>query len=133
VLSSIASLISETLQSRAATEAAARNALNKMLTSIEKLLASAPDAGLAEVSGEDEKADIPDAPEEGVVTQGDLTMLTRPDHEGTVFADYDDEDEDEMEAEEDEEVDVTTGLSMKYVRQEDSLMDSLLGDDTMQS
>jgi len=31
---------------------------------------------------------------------------------------------------EDEEVDVTTGLAMKYTKQEDSLVDSLLDDTT---
>lgn len=66
--------------------------------------------------------EVPDAAEEDVVDVGDLTMLTRPDHEGTVYADYEDEDEDE-------EVDVMTGLSKRFV--EESLLDSLLDDDTV--
>jgi hypothetical protein len=70
----------------------------------------------------DPAVEVPDAAEEDVVDVGDLTMLTRPDHEGTVYADYEDEDEDE-------EVDVMTGLSKRFV--EESLLDSLLDDDTV--
>jgi hypothetical protein len=60
----------------------------------------------------------PDAVEGDMLDADDLTMLTRPDHEGTVFVDYDDD--------EDEEVDVTTGLAKRHV--EDSLVESLLDD-----
>jgi hypothetical protein len=122
-LQELATTLSEALESRVANESAARNALNKLQGAVAKLLAAAsPSSQEPTVQEGDEKdpaTDIPDAAEEDVVDVGDLTMLTRPDHEGTVFADYEDEDE---------EVDVTTGLAKRYV--EESLLESLLDDDT---
>jgi hypothetical protein len=88
---------------------------------VSKLLAATAASSQEPAQDGDERdpaVDIPDAAEEDVVDVGDLTMLTKPDHEGTVFADYDDEDE---------EVDVTTGLAKRFV--EESLLDSLLDDD----
>jgi condensin complex subunit 3 len=121
-------LIIEALESKVATEAASRNALNKLQTSVSKLLSTtledSPRGQEKEVNSEEEVAiettEIPpDAMELDVVDADDLTMLTKPDHEGTVFVDYDED-------EEDEEVDVMTGLAKRHV--EDSLVESLLDD-----
>jgi condensin complex subunit 3 len=131
-LHDLAATLSEALESRVANESSARNALTKLQGAVAKLLAAAgpssqdPSAPQDEEKGpatpQDEETDpatdIPDAAEEDVVDVGDLTMLTRPDHEGTVFADYEDSDES---------VDVTTGLAKRYV--EESLLDSLLDDE----
>jgi hypothetical protein len=105
-----------------ANESVARNALSKLQTAVSKLLATTTPSShepspSQDGDGKDPAVDIPDAAEDDVVDVGDLTMLTKPDHEGTVFADYDEEDE----------VDVTTGLAKRYV--EESLLDSLLDDD----
>lgn len=126
-LQSLSDLLSEALESKAANEAASRNALNKLQTSVSKVLSATVeespkgqerDAG-SESDQVIETTEIPpDAMEADVVDADDLTMLTRPDHEGTVFVDYDDE--------EDEEVDVRTGLAKRHV--EDSLVESLLED-----
>jgi hypothetical protein len=124
-LQSLATTLSEALESRIANESAARNALNKLQGTVSKLLAATTNSPSHEPAvdsdGKDPAVDIPDAVEEDVVDVGDLTMLTKPDHEGTVFVDYDED--------EDEEVDVTTGLAKRYV--EESLLDSLLNDDTV--
>jgi condensin complex subunit 3 len=129
-LQSLSALISEALESRLSNEAAVRNALNKLNTSVNKALSTATSDGshkLPDVADNvDPSVNIPDAMETDVVDANDLTMLTRPDHEGTVFPDFDEEDEEE---EEDlsETVDVTTGLAKRHV--EDSLVESLLEDD----
>jgi len=124
-LQSLATTLSEALESRVANGSVARNALNKLQGTVSKLLAATTNASGNELAvdsdGKDGAVDIPDAVEEDVVDVGDLTMLTKPDHEGTVFADYDED--------EDEEVDVTTGLAKRYV--EESLLESLLDDDTV--
>ena len=123
-LRELAATLGEALESRIANESVARNALNKLQGAVSKLLATTASPSSQEPAqdsdAKDPATDIPDAAEEDVVDVGDLTMLTRPDHEGTVFADYEDEDE---------EVDVTTGLAKRYV--EESLLDSLLDDDTV--
>lgn len=124
-LRELTATLNEALESRIASESAARNALNKLHGAVAKLLASAGetseepalDSEEAKDEAKDPATDIPDAAEEDVLDVGDLTMLTRPDHEGTVFADYEDDDE---------EVDVTTGLAKRFV--EESLLESLLDD-----
>jgi condensin complex subunit 3 len=122
VLHSLSELVAEALDSKVANEAACRNALNKLQTAISKLFVE-DERNTEEGDAVAGAVDVPDAAETDIVDANDLTMLTRPDHEGTVFADDFDED-DEIE---DEEVDVVTGLSKKFV--EDSLLESLLDDD----
>jgi condensin complex subunit 3 len=128
-LRTIHDLLGEALESKIANEASARNSLTKLQASIAKLLSSMGEDGeKLETSTERTPVDdileesvVPDADEDDVIDAGDLTMLTRPDHEGTVFNDYDDEED------ESEEVDITTGLAKRHV--EDSLVESLLDDD----
>jgi hypothetical protein len=126
-LSSISGLLSEALESRIANEASVRNALNKLNTSVNKALSTVSVDGSHTVLENGEDADpsvnVPDAMETDIVDANDLTMLTRPDHEGTVFPDFDDEDGEDDES---VSVDVTTGLAKKHV--ENSLVESLLDD-----
>jgi hypothetical protein len=117
-LQSLSALVTEALESRISSEASARNSLNKLNTAVNKALSTAPSSDTADAT-----TVIPDAMETDVVDANDLTMLTRPDHEGTVFPDVD-EDEDEEDVS--ETVDVMTGLARRHV--EDSLVESLLSD-----
>jgi hypothetical protein len=136
-LQSLSALLSEAIESRLANEASVRNSLNKLNTSVNKVLSTASSDGshkLPDVAEDvDPSVNIPDAMETDVVDANDLTMLTRPDHEGTVFPEFDDEDEEEDEEEQDdhddvsETVDVITGLARRHV--EDSLVESLLDDE----
>jgi hypothetical protein len=122
-LQSLSALLSEALESRISNEASVRNSLNKLNTSVNKILSTSPDGSNRAIElTEDPSVHIPDAMETDVVDAGDLTMLTRPDHEGTVFPDSNEEEED------DDSVDVTTGLAKKFV-QDNSLVESLLDDD----
>jgi condensin complex subunit 3 len=128
-LRTIHDLLSEALEGRVANEASARNSLTKLQTSIAKLLLNVeddeekPESSTERAPADDilEETIIPDADDGDVVDAGDLTMLTKPDHEGTVFMDYDDEEDDS------EEVDITTGLAKRHT--EDSLVESLLSED----
>jgi hypothetical protein len=121
-LQSLSALLSEALESRISNEASVRNSLNKLNTSVNKILSTSPDGSNRILeSTEDPSVHIPDAMETDVVDAGDLTMMTRPDHEGTVFPDSNEEEDDDS-------VDVTTGLAKKYV-QDHSLVESLLDDD----
>lgn len=127
-LQSLSALINEALESRLANETTVRTSLNKLNTSVNKVLslASSEDSTKLPESAEelDPSVNIPDATEMDVVDANDLTMLTRPDHEGTVFPEFDDEEEEDDST---VSVDVTTGLARVHV--EDSLVDSLLDDE----
>lgn len=133
-LRQIHDLLTEALDGKVANEATARNLLTKLQISVSRLLLDVGEedqekpeltAASSHASDAPEGSIVPDAEEDDLVDAGDLTMFTKPDHEGTVFNDFD---EDEFES---EEVDITTGLAKRHG--EESLVESLLDDDATAS
>lgn len=149
-LQNLFELANEAFEGKVAAEASTRNVLTKIQNAISKLLTAAgsspapkdasedvpidstevaPEASEVEAS-EADATEIPDADEELDVdmTLG-MNITNAPDAEGTIFGDYDDEDDSDGTIKGDE-LPVRIKSEKGVVSGDESLLESLLGEDS---
>jgi hypothetical protein len=149
-LQNLFDLTNEAFEGKVAAEASTRNTLTKVQNSISKLLAAAGSSTASKDVSEDVPVDSTEvAPEAtqidatqvdatAIVDEDeldiDLTMDTKfiaaPDAEGTIFGDYDDEDDESDGTIKGDELPVRIKTEKGVIHEDESLLESLLDEDT---
>lgn len=149
-LQNLFDLTNEAFEGKVAAEASTRNTLTKVQNSISKLLATAGSSTASKDASEDVPVDSTEVAPEAIqvdVTQVDatgivdedeldvdLTMDTKftaaPDAEGTIFGDYDDENDESDGTIKGDELPVRIKTEKGVIHDDESLLESLLDEDT---
>jgi hypothetical protein len=149
-LQTLFDLANEAFEGKVTAEASTRNTLTKVQNSISKLLAAAGSSTASKDASEDVPVDSTEVAPEAIGIEAsqieateieddgeldvDMTMDTKftaaPDAEGTIFGDYEDEDEESDGTIKGDEFPVRVKKEKGVVNEDESLLESLLDEDT---